>query len=152
MPAVVIGQPAANRRADGRAERRGHSEDRHADGLFGRRQERQDGVERERNQRAAGDALAGAEQNHHVQAGGKGAEHGENQEAGGAENQVTLERKNFRHDPADSNCDNFRDQISGGNPGTFRDRGTQRAGNIIQRRVGNLDVQHRHERAQHNAK
>jgi hypothetical protein len=43
LPTVVIGQPPANRRTDGWAERRSHAEDRHADGLFGRRQERQDG-------------------------------------------------------------------------------------------------------------
>ncbi|MNE28588.1 hypothetical protein D3C80_1220330 [compost metagenome] len=83
LPAPVLRQPAAEGRADGGRERGGHGEHGHAFGAVVFRELDQGQGERQRNQRATGKALQGAEHNHAFQAPRHGAEQGRDQESEG---------------------------------------------------------------------
>ena len=74
VPGVMIGQPAAERRADGRRQRRGEP-DQHRHLVRACPAEQQEGGgEHGRDHGAADEALRGAEDDHRAEAGGAGAE------------------------------------------------------------------------------
>ncbi len=151
LPAPVLGEPAAERRADRRGEGRGDGEQRHALGSLTLRQLDQRQRESQRDQRAAGEALQRPEDDHAFKVPGEGAEQGRDQKTDRHPDGKPTCREQLHQPGGQRNHDDFRHQVGGGNPRAFLQRGRERALDVLERRVGDLDIQHRHEGAEHGA-
>ncbi|MCY1220664.1 hypothetical protein D9M72_326890 [compost metagenome] len=151
FPAEAFRQPAAQGRTDGRGEGRGDGEQRHALGAMVFRQLDQGEGEGQRDQRTTGEALHGAEHDHALQAPGQGAEQRGDQETYGHPDGQAPRGEQLHQPGGEGNHDDFRHQIGGGNPRTFFQGGGERPLDVLERRVGDLDVEDRHEGAKHGA-
>ena len=151
LPAPVFREPATQGRADGGGEGGGHGEHGHAFGAMVFRQLDQRQGERQGDQRAAGKTLQGTEHDHAFQAPGHGAEQGGEQETDRDPDRQAACREQLHQPGGEGDHDDFRHQVGGGNPRAFLKRRRQRALDVFERGVGDLDVEYRHEGAEHHA-
>ena len=105
--------------------------------------------ERHRDQHAAGKALQSAHRDHRGQVVGEGAGDREHREQRGARDHVAAEREHAAEIVGQRDHHDLADQIRGRDPGAVVDAGADAALDVEQRGVGDLDVQDRHERADH---
>src|SRR5690606_25101053 len=151
FPAVVFRQPAADGGADGGREGSGDGEHRHALGPDIQRQLGQHQGEGEGNQRAPGQALQYPEQDHALEVPGHGAEqrgqHEENRDG-----DCEAARRHDHGEPGRQRDDNdLGNQVGGRDPGAFLDGCRERALDILERGVDDLDIKDRHEGAEDGA-
>jgi hypothetical protein len=73
----------------------------------------------------------------------------ENEEQRGGAHHVGAHAEHAHEQAGHRDHDDLGHQVGGGDPRALFLRGRQRAEDILQRRVGDLDIQHRHEGAQH---
>ena len=151
LPAEILGQVAADRRPDRRREGCGQREQGQADWLLGLGQQRDDDGERHRDQHTAREALDGAKDDHLLQVLGVGTGDREHQEQHGVYDQIAAQREHLREPAGQRDHDDLGDQVGGRDPAAVIDPGADRALDIGQRGVDDLDVEHRHERAKRGA-
>ncbi|MNP17487.1 hypothetical protein D3C76_1099210 [compost metagenome] len=151
FPAPVFRQPATERRADRWREGCRHRKHGHAFGavMFGKFDQGQG--EGQRNQRAAREALQCTKDDHAFQAPGHGAEQGGREKSEGHPHRQASRRQQLHEPGGERDHDDLRHQVGGGNPRAFLQGRRQRALDILERGIGDLDVQHRHEGAEHHA-
>jgi hypothetical protein len=147
-PVVVVGDPAAERRADGRGHDHGHAEN--GEGLttlFGREGIGQDGLLAGAHA-ASASALQDTEEDEHGQCGRESTQarrDGEHHDAGHVETFAS----NDRSEPARHGQHNgVRDQVTGEDPGGFVGAGAEASRDVPQGNVGDGGVQNLHERGQ----
>ena len=151
FPAVVLGQPAADGRADGRREGGGDGEQRHALGTDIQGQLGEHQREGEGNQRAAGQPLQHPEQDHAFQIPGhRTQQRGDNEGDGYAYRKASW-RHDHRQPRRQRNDDDLGHQIGGRYPRAFFNGGRQCALDVLERRVDDLDIQNGHEGAENGA-
>src|SRR6185312_6599043 len=100
---------------------------------------------------AAGEALPGAADHHHRQAGRQPAQHREGQEADAIRDQVAAGRKHIGEPRGQRDRDDLGGEIGGRNPAPLVERRGEPTLNLLERGIGDLDVQHRHEGAEDGA-
>ena len=147
LPAIGLGQIAADRRPDRRREGRRQREHRHPDRLLRPRQHGQRDGEGERDQHAAEEALQRAQHDHLLQVAGEGAGDRHHQEQHGVHQQIAAQREHRREEAGERDHHDLGHQIGGRDPAAIVDAGADRALDVGQRGVGDLDVQHRDEGA-----
>ena len=147
MPAIGLGQITADSRPDRGRESRGERIQRQADRLLRLRQLGQHERKGHGNQHAAGEALQRPQNDHLAKVARKGAGHGEDQEQNSVGDEIAPEREDATEIVAQRNDNDLTDEIRGRDPGAVVDPGADATLDVEQRRIGNLDVQHRHEGA-----
>src|ERR1039458_5528994 len=148
VPVEVVGDPAAEGRADGRRHHYRHAVERERlAAFFNGERVRQDGLFAG-GQAAAAEALQYARHNQQRQRLRQPAQHG----AGGKHRHaghVEALAPNAVGEPAgDGQNDGAGDEVAGEHPGGFVLAGTEGAGHVRQRHVGDGGVEHLHERGQ----
>ena len=149
LPAVILGEIAADGRADRGRKGHGQREHRKPDRLLRLRQLGQHQRERHRDQHAAGKALQAAHRDHRRQIVGEGAGDREHREQRRARQHVAAEREHPAEIVGQRDHHDLADQIRGRDPRAVVDAGADAAFDIEQRGVGDLDVEDRHERTDH---
>ena len=152
LPAISLGEIAADGRADRRREGYREREEREPDRLLRLRQPGQHHGESHRDQHAAGEALKAAHDDHRAEIMGEGAGDREQREQNRVDEHVAPEREHPAQIVGERNDDDLADQIGGRNPGAIVDAGADAALDVEQRSVGDLDVEDRHEGADHAGK
>ena len=148
LPAPVLGEIAADRRTDGRREGRRDGEQRQADRLPVLGQERDDDGEGHRDQHAAGEALDGSQHDHLAEVAGKRAGDREDEEQHRIDDQVAAHGEDARQPAGQRDDDDLGDEVGGGDPAAVVKACADRALDVGERRVDDLDVEHRHEGAE----
>ena len=151
LPAPVLGQIAADGRADRGREGGREGKQRKSDRLLRLRQQRDDQRERHRDQHAAGKSLYRAQHDHLRQILREGAGDREQQEQDGVGQQIVADREHLGEPAAQRDHHDLGDQIGGRDPAAIIDAGADRALDIGERGVDDLDVEHRHEGAERRA-
>ena len=113
------------------------------------RQLGEDERECHRNQHAAEKSLEGAQRDHRRQVGGEGTGDREGGEQARERQHDLAEGKDAAEVIGQRDHDDLADQIGGRDPGAVVDAGADAAFDVEQRGVGDLDVEDRHERADH---
>ena len=133
------------------AGREGHGkrEQREADRLLRLRQLGQHHGERHGDQDAAGKALQAAHRDHRAEVVGEGAGDGEQREQDRVAEDVAAEREHLAEVVGQRDHDDLADEVGGRDPGAVVDAGADAALDVEQRGVGDLDVEDRHEGADH---
>ena len=150
-PRIVLGQPAAERRAHDRAEHHAHAPDRHRRATPRRRIGVQHDRLTERHQRGAEHALQQAEGDHLLDALGDSAQHRGDGEAGGADDEQLL-AADARRQPAERRGhDRRRDDVGGQHPVDLILGGRQRSLHVGQGDIGDRRVERLHDRRHHDA-
>ena len=140
---------AADRRPDGRRQRRDQADDRADDVEFRARKHRVGGREHGRDHAGAQKSLDRAPHDHLLDRRGKSAEEARNGEAGGGNRKQQPRAERARQESGQRDRDHFGDQIRGLDPRHFA-RACRQAGlDFGQRRRDDLDVQDRHEHPEH---
>ena len=147
LPAVGFGEIAADRRADRRSEGGRQREHRHTHGLLRPRQHGQGDGEGERDQHAAEEALQRPQHDHLLKVPGKRTGDRHRQEQHRVRQQIAAQREHRRKEAGQRDDHDLRHQVGRRDPAAVIDAGADGALDIGQRRVGDLDVQHRNERA-----
>ncbi len=127
----------------------GHGEHGHALGPVMLGELDQGQGERQGDQGATGKALQGAEHDHAFQAPGHGAEQGGNKKAHRDPDRQAPGREQLHQPGGEGDHDDLRHQVGSGDPRAFLQGSGQRALDVLERGVGDLDVEHRHEGAEH---
>ncbi len=148
-PAVVIGDVAAECRADDRRQERGDAENRLRGALLfdGERIE-QDALARGL-QAAAGQALQHAGGDQHVEAGGHAAQGGGQREHGDRQQEVIAAAQPHGQPAGNRQHDGVRGQVTSDDPFAIGGRGREAARHVAQRDVGDRRVEHFHEGRNH---
>ena len=145
-PGELIGQIAADDRAQYRADHNAHAENAHGAADFAARIGVEQDRLRQRHQGGAEHALQQAEQHHFRQGGRHAAQHGGDGEAGQREGEQPRPPK-LRRDPGrDRRCDGRGDEIGGQNPGDLVLGRAQAPLHVRQRDIGDGGVEHLHDR------
>ena len=146
-PGVVVRDPAAQRRADGRRQHRGDAVKREGHAAFLRRESIGQNGLRHRLQSAAARALHHAEENQHRRgSGADAAKQRTDREQEDAEHEEALAAEQAGEPSADGKNDGVRHQVGSQHPGAFVVAGAEVAGNVRQRDVGDAGIEHFHER------
>ena len=145
VPGIIVRDPAADGRADGR----GH-DDRNAvdrEGLRALPQRERIGQHRLLAGRhaAAAKSLQDAEHDQRGKAGGKPAQQRRYREQRDADHVETLAADHVRQPAADRQNDRVGDEIGGDDPGAFVDADGETAGDVAQRNIGDGGVENHHE-------
>ncbi len=135
--------PIAGRESDGDGE---HGE---ADGLLRFWQSGQHGGEGHGDQHAAGKPLESACNNHRAEIVGEGAGHRKDGEQDGVRQNVAAEGKDLAKVIGERDDDDFADQVGRRYPGPIVNAGPDAPFDVEQGGVSDLDVQDRHEGADH---
>ena len=149
LPAVVLGQIAADGRTDRRREGDGEREGSEPDRLLRLRQLGQHHGEGHRDEHAAGEALQAAQDDHRAEVVREGAGDREQREQHRVRQHVAAEREDPAQIVGQRDDHDLADQIGGRDPGAVVDAGADAALDVEQRGIGDLDVQDRHEGADH---
>ena len=148
MPVEVVGNPAAERRADGRRDDDSHAvEGEGLAALFNREGVGEDGL-LAGGESAAAEALENAgddKQGKRLRQAAQQRADGEHRDAGHVE---ALAADAVGEPTGDGQNDGARDQVAGQHPGGFLLAGAERAGHVRQRDVGDGGVEHLHEGGQ----
>ena len=149
LPAVVLGEIAADRRPYRRGEGHREGKQREADRLLRLWQFRQHDCEGHRYQNAAGEPLEAAHDNHRAEVVSEGAADREQRKQHRVDQQIAPKREHPAEIVGQRDDDDLADQVGGRDPGSVVDAGSDAALDIEQRSVGDLDVEDRHEGADH---
>ena len=149
LPAVVLSEIAADGRPYRRGEGHREGKQREADRLLRLRQFRQHDGEGHRYQNAAGEALQPPHHDHGAEVVSERAADREQRKQHRVDEQVTSEREHSAQVVGQRDDDDLADQIGGRDPGAVVDARSDAALDIEQRGVGDLDVENRHEGADH---
>ena len=149
LPAVILGEIAADGRTDRRREGDGQREDRQTNRLLRLRQLGQHHRERHRDQHAARKSLQAPHRDHRAEIMGERAGDGEQRKQDAVGEHVEPEREHPAEIGGQRDHDDLADQIGGRDPRAVVDAGADAALDVEQRGVGDLDIQDRHERADH---
>ena len=149
LPTVVLRQIATDCRADRRREGYRQREERETDGLLRLGQLGEHHGEGHRDQDATGKTLQATHDDHRSEVMGEGAGDGEDREQDRVRYHVASEREHLAQIVGQRNHDDLADQIGGRDPSAVVDAGADAALDIEERSVGDLNVQDRHERADH---
>ena len=117
------------------------------DRLLRPRQHGQRDGEGERDQHAAEEALQRAQHDHLLQVAGECTGDRHHQEQHRVRQQIAAQREHRREEAGQRDDHDLRHQVGGRDPAAVIDAGADRALDVRQRRVGDLDVQHRDEGA-----
>ena len=144
-PGVVVGDPAADGRSDGRSDDDGHAVDGEGDApFFGRKSVGQDGA-LAGLQAAAGRALKDAEDDQQSQRVGKPATERKEGEGDDATHVEALAADAVGDPAADGENDGVRDQVRSENPGRLVVACAERPGDVRKGNVGNRGIERFHE-------
>ncbi len=148
VPRIGVGQIAADRRPDGRRQRRDQADDRR-DEFLPRALEDQIGRGEHRRHHAAADkALDRPPHDHAVDRGAGAAHDAGEREAGGRNRKQDAGAERARQKAGQRNRDHLGDQIGRLHPGNFIGRCRQAGLDVVERRRHDLDVEKRHEHAE----
>ena len=151
-PGIIVGDPAAERRADdGRYDDR-QRKCRHCHAAFGGRKTFQQDRLGNRHHRAAAGALQDARQNQHRQVQRHPAQHGRKREHRDAGDEHPFASELISQPAGHRQDDGVGHEITGEHPRRLIRRRGQAAGDVRQRDVGDGGVEHLHERRQHHAR
>ncbi|MCY1289946.1 hypothetical protein D9M70_390620 [compost metagenome] len=145
LPAVVLGEVAADRRADRRREGDGQGEECQSERLLRLGQPGQDHRESHGDEHAARNALQTAQHDHRAEVMGEGASRGKDREQDRICQDIAPEREDAAEVVGKGDHHDLADQVGGRYPGAIVDAGADPALDVEQRGVGDLDVQDRHE-------
>ncbi len=146
VPGEVVGDPAAQGRADRRSEDDGDAVEGEGHAAVTRRESVGENGLRHRLQPAAGQALQGAKGDEQPEARRQPAEQRGHTEAGDAGHVEPLAAEDAGQPAADRQDDRVGNQVRGQDPGRLFLARRQAAGDVLQRDVGDGDVEHLHER------
>lgn len=149
VPGEQLGQVAAERRPDGGGQRGDQADDHGGAGHLVTRKDHVGRGEHRRDHRTAQEALQRAQHDHGFQIGRHGAADAGQGEAGRRDGEQHARRQQPRQITAERDHDHLGDQIAGLHPADLIGRGRQSRLNLGQRRRHDLDIQNRHEHAQH---
>ena len=149
VPGEGMADIAADGRADGRRQRGDQADHRRDDGALRRREDREGGGEDARDHAAADEALDRAVDDHLVDVGGGRAQRAGRGEAGRGDGEQHARRQQPRQEARQRDHDDFGDQIGGLHPGDLVGAGAQAGLDLGQRGRDDLDVEDRHEHAEH---
>ncbi len=149
MPRERVAEVAADRRADCRRERRHEADHRRHDVALGRRKERERHREHARDHAAADEALNGAVDDHLIDRRRCGAQQARKREADGRCGEQHPRRERASEKARERDHHHFRDQIRRLHPRDLVAACRQTRLDFRKRRRDDLDVQDRHEHAEH---
>ena len=145
VPGVVVGDPAADRRADRGRDDDGDTVQRERlRPLLRRKRIREHRLLAGRHS-AAADPLQDAEQQQRAEAAGEAAEQGGDGEDRNAQHVEALAPDHVGEPAADRQNDSVGDEVGGDHPGALVDADRQAAGDVAQRHIGDRRVEHDHE-------
>ena len=148
-PGVVVGDPAAERRADDRRDQRGQAEQRHGHALpLGGEGVQQHALAR-RLKATAGKTLEHAEQDQLAETRGHSAQSGREGENGDRKQEIVTAAKVGDQPAGDRQDDRVGGKVAGDDPFAVIHRGRQAARDIAQRHDRDRGVQHLHEGRHH---
>ena len=124
-PGVVVGDPSAERRPEGRADHDAHAEDGHGGAGFLAREDVEEDRLRGGDQRAAADALDHAPEHQVVQRGGVAAEERGQGEEGDGPGVVVAAAEPFGEPAGERQDDDVGHDIAGADPRDFVQRGAE---------------------------
>ena len=145
MPGVVVGQPAAERRADHRRHDHRNPEQREALATLCRGEGIRENRLRDRDHAAAAEALQDAKKQQRLQIPSEPAEHRAHGEQRQADQEEALAAEPSGEKAAGGESDGVGDEVGRHHPGGFVLAHAQAAGDVGQRDIGDRRVEHLHE-------